>query len=66
LIGDELSELINVFVVAKQNNIKFHKLAWLNIPFFTKSEFIRDAALEYYHEFILKDKQLKTKTKKFK
>jgi pyruvate/2-oxoglutarate dehydrogenase complex dihydrolipoamide dehydrogenase (E3) component len=27
LIGDELSELINVFVVAKQNNIKFHKLA---------------------------------------
>ncbi len=64
LIGDELSELINLFVMASQNNIKFHKLAWLNIPFFTKSEFIRDAALEYYYEFILKDKQLKTKTKK--
>ena len=27
MIGDELSELINVFVMATQNNIKFHKLA---------------------------------------
>ncbi|MGL6125305.1 MAG: FAD-dependent oxidoreductase [Metamycoplasmataceae bacterium] len=61
LIGDEISELINIFSIIGQNNIKFHKLARLNIPFFTKGEFVRDAALQYYYEFILEAKKLKSK-----
>lgn len=64
LIGEEIPELINLFGMASQNNIKFHKLAWLNIPFFTKAEFIKDAALEYYYEFVLSNSKLKSKAKK--
>ncbi|MDK2820020.1 MAG: NAD(P)/FAD-dependent oxidoreductase [Mycoplasmataceae bacterium] len=63
LIGDKLSELISLLIMAKQNKIKFHKLAWLNLPFFSKAEGIRDAALEYYYEFVLDEKKIKTKTK---
>ncbi|MGL5308830.1 MAG: FAD-dependent oxidoreductase [Metamycoplasmataceae bacterium] len=61
LIGDEISELINLFVLVSQNNIKFHKLAWLNIPFFTKADFIKEAALQYYYEFILEESRFKSK-----
>ena len=59
LIGCETSEIINLLTLANQNKIKFHKLAWLNIPFFSKSEFIKNAALEYYYEFVLDEKKLK-------
>ncbi|MGL5617859.1 MAG: FAD-dependent oxidoreductase [Metamycoplasmataceae bacterium] len=61
LIGDEVSELINLFTLIGQNNIKFHKLAWLNTPFFTKSDFIKEAALQYYYEFILSESKFKLK-----
>lgn len=63
LIGDKLSELISLLIIAKQNKIKFHKLAWLNLPFFSKAEGIRDAALEYYYEFVLNERKVKIKTK---
>ncbi|MGL5205522.1 MAG: FAD-dependent oxidoreductase [Metamycoplasmataceae bacterium] len=61
LIGDEISELINLFTLMGQNNIKFHKLAWLNIPFFTKADFIKEAALDYYYEFIWSESRFKSK-----
>ncbi len=66
LIGYETSEIINLLVLANQNKIKFHKLAWLNIPFFSKSEFIRNAAIEYYYEFVLDEKKIKAKATKIK
>ncbi len=58
LIGDKLSELISLFIMAKQNKTKFHKLAWLNFPFFSKAESIKLASLEYYYEFILDESKL--------
>ncbi|MGL4251969.1 MAG: FAD-dependent oxidoreductase [Metamycoplasmataceae bacterium] len=61
LIGNEISELINLFTLMGQNNIKFYKLAWLNSPFFTKADFLKEAALEYYYEFILSEKKFKSK-----
>ncbi|MGL5733077.1 MAG: FAD-dependent oxidoreductase [Metamycoplasmataceae bacterium] len=61
LIGDEVSELINLFSLIGQNKIKFHKLAWLNTPFFTKADFIKEAALQYYYEFILSESKFKSK-----
>lgn len=63
LIGDKLSELISLFVMAKQNKIKFHKLAWLNLPFFSKVESLKSAALEYYYEFVLDEKKINKKRK---
>ena len=59
LIGDKLSELISLFVMAKQSKTKFHQLAWLNFPFFSKSESLKMAALEYYYEFVFEEKKIK-------
>ncbi|MBD5423107.1 MAG: FAD-dependent oxidoreductase [Mycoplasma sp.] len=52
LYGHKIKELLSIFILAATNKIKFHKLANLGFPFYTKSEFIRDAAIEYELEFV--------------
>ena len=52
LYGHKIKELLSIFILAAVNKIKFHKLANLGFPFYSKSEFIRDAAIEYELEFV--------------
>lgn len=54
LIGDELEEFVTLFSQMKKNKIKFHKLVNFNVPFFTKSEALRNAAKAYEEEFAIK------------
>lgn len=58
LYGNKIKELLPLFVMASVNKIKFYKLSTLNFPFYSKSEAIRDAALEYELEFVGLSKKL--------
>lgn len=67
LYGHKISELLPLFIVATTNKLKFHKLANMNFPFYTKAEAIRDAAIEYELEFVGLSKKLrKIQNKKLK
>lgn len=54
LIGDDLEEFVTLFSQMKKNKIRFHKLVNFNVPFFTKSEALRNAAKAYEEEFAIK------------
>ncbi len=62
LYGHKIKELLSIFILASANKIKFHKLANLGFSFYSKSEFIRGAAIEYELEFV----GLNNKIKKIK
>lgn len=64
LLGNKIKELLSILILAANNKIKFYKLSDLNFPFYSKSEFIRDAALEYELEFV--DSRTKGKKGKIK
>lgn len=52
LYGNKIKELLPIFISTAVNKIKFHKLANVSFPFYSKSEFIREAAIEYELEFV--------------
>lgn len=52
LYGNKVKELLPIFILASNNKVKFHKLANLGFPFYSKAEFIRDAAIDYELEFV--------------
>lgn len=58
LYGHKVKELLSIFILAANNKVKFHKLANLGFPFYSKSEFIRDAAIDYELEFVGLSKKL--------
>lgn len=64
LYGHKIKELLPIFILASISKIKFHKLATLSIPFYSKSEAIRDAAIEYELEFVGLSKKLQKKQKR--
>ncbi len=64
LYGHKIKELLSIFILAANEKIKFHKLSQLNFPFYSKSEFIRDAATDYELEFVGLSKKLQKLTKK--
>ncbi len=64
LYGHKIKELLSIFILAAVNKIKFHKLANLGFPFYSKSEFIRDAAIEYELEFVGFSNKIKKLNKK--
>ena len=64
LYGHKIKELLSIFILASVNKIKFHKLANLGFPFYSKSEFIRDAAIEYELEFVGFSNKIKKMSKK--
>ncbi|WP_022935309.1 FAD-dependent oxidoreductase [Mesomycoplasma moatsii] len=59
LYGHKVKELLSIFILAANNKIKFHKLAYLSFLFYSKSEFIRDAAIDYELEFVGLSKKIK-------
>lgn len=69
LYGNKIKEILPIFILAANNKIKFHKLANIPFPFYSKTEFIREAAIDYELEFVgfskkfnkLKKKQQKEK-----
>lgn len=63
LFGNKIKELLSIFILASNNKIPFHKLANLSFPFYSKSEFIRDAAIEYELEYVGVVKKMKMREK---
>lgn len=59
LYGHQISQLLPMFILAINYKIKFHKIANINFPFYTKMEALRDAAIDYELEFVGLSKQLK-------
>lgn len=64
IYGYDVKEILSVFILAANNKVKFYKLANLNFPFYSKSEFIRDAAIEYESEFVGIANKLNKKSKR--
>ncbi len=58
LYGNKIKELLGFFILAANNKVKFHKLSNYNYPFYSKIEFVRDAAIEYELEFVGLSKKL--------
>lgn len=52
LYGHKIKELLPIFVLITKYKIKFNKLANLNFAFYSKSEALRDAAIQYEMEFV--------------
>lgn len=66
LYGHKIKELLAIFIIAANYKIKFYKLSTLNFPFYSKSEFLRDAANDYEIEFVGFNNKNKKKSKKIK
>ncbi|MGL5519805.1 MAG: FAD-dependent oxidoreductase [Metamycoplasmataceae bacterium] len=58
LIGNDLSDFILLFTLMKENKIKFYEMEDFNLPFFTKSEALRSAALAYKQDILIDKKNI--------
>ena len=64
IYGSKTRELISLFTIIQANKLKFNRVISLNLPFYSKSEILRNAALEYELEFVGFSKKLQKIKKK--